>query len=395
MVKTLPEVLTRSQALGVGLSRKAIAHRMRTAQWQRPFPRVYVTYSGPLTDESRLAAALAYAGVGAALSHETAWARHGLRARREALHITVGDKRRVADHPGLVLHHTRSWDEGDRRTVRGLPCTNLERTVLDLVDAAKTPGAAAALIVDAVGSRRTTARRLRAALERRPNLRHHAAMTLVLAEAQDGAHSPLELMFSRNCERHGVPVGTRQDRQVLNGKVTYKDNFVEEFDLVTELDGLLNHDGAVEQFRDMDRDNANTEAGHVVLRVGWIAMLDRPCDVARQRASVLRKRGWQGLPTPCSPGCSVLSSRRDARPRRRGQAVGRPSTAVIGRGPGPTYFADGRISRPVTFSSRMCADQPARRAQVNIGVNSDAGTSAKSSTTADQNSTLVASTRSG
>ena len=43
----------------------------------------------------------------------------------------------------------------------------------------------------------------------------------------------------------------------------------------------------------------------------------------------------------------------------------------------------------------MCADQPAVRAHVNSGVNSSGGTSAKSSTTADQNSTLVASTRSG
>ena len=43
----------------------------------------------------------------------------------------------------------------------------------------------------------------------------------------------------------------------------------------------------------------------------------------------------------------------------------------------------------------MCADQPATRAQVNIDVNRSAGTSAVSSTTADQNSTFVASTRSG
>jgi len=43
----------------------------------------------------------------------------------------------------------------------------------------------------------------------------------------------------------------------------------------------------------------------------------------------------------------------------------------------------------------MCADQPAVRAQVNSDVNSVLGTSAWSSTTADQNSTLVASTRSG
>ena len=43
----------------------------------------------------------------------------------------------------------------------------------------------------------------------------------------------------------------------------------------------------------------------------------------------------------------------------------------------------------------MCAAQPAVRAQVNMLVNIDEGMSAWSSTTADQNSTLVASTRSG
>ena len=43
----------------------------------------------------------------------------------------------------------------------------------------------------------------------------------------------------------------------------------------------------------------------------------------------------------------------------------------------------------------MCADQPAVRAHVNMGVNIDAGTSAKSRMTAAQNSTFVASTRSG
>jgi hypothetical protein len=43
----------------------------------------------------------------------------------------------------------------------------------------------------------------------------------------------------------------------------------------------------------------------------------------------------------------------------------------------------------------MCAAQPPTRALANIGVNRSGGTSAKSSTTADQNSTFVASTRSG
>src|SRR5205085_9050726 len=70
-------------------------------------------------------------------------------------------------------------------------------------------------------------------------------------------------------------------------------------------------------------------------------------------------------------------------------------TSASDLGGGPTYLAVGRISRPSRFCSMMWADQPAVRAQVNIGVNSSGGTSAKSSTTADQNSTLVANTRSG
>jgi hypothetical protein len=43
----------------------------------------------------------------------------------------------------------------------------------------------------------------------------------------------------------------------------------------------------------------------------------------------------------------------------------------------------------------MCALQPATRAHVNIAVKRSAGTAAVSSTTADQNSTFVARTRSG
>src|ERR1700684_4530056 len=73
----------------------------------------------------------------------------------------------------------------------------------------------------------------------------------------------------------------------------------------------------------------------------------------------------------------------------------RYSTASTERGPAPTYFAVGRISFASRFCSRMCADQPATRAHVNIGVNRSGGTSARSSTTACQNSTLVGRRRSG
>ena len=81
---------------------------------------------------------------------------------------------------------------------------------------------------------------------------------------------------------------------------------------------------------------------------------------------------------------------------RRGLLEGHePEIDEAGRGPGPTYFADGRTRRFSFFCSRMCADQPAVREQANIAGASCGGTSATSRTTADQNSTFVSSGRSG
>src|SRR3954447_19683739 len=62
---------------------------------------------------------------------------------------------------------------------------------------------------------------------------------------------------------------------------------------------------------------------------------------------------------------------------------------------GPTYRADGRISLPVRCCSRMCADQPATRAQPNMAGYIGGGMFATSRTTAAQNSTFVASGLSG
>ena len=75
-----------------------------------------------------------------------------------------------------------------------------------------------------------------------------------------------------------------------------------------------------------------------------------------------------------------LGARRQRRlPAARGglhQLGAAPLTESAPRGLGPTYLAVGRISRPSRFCSRMCAAQPATRAQENIGVNSSGGTSA-------------------
>ena len=69
----------------------------------------------------------------------------------------------------------------------------------------------------------------------------------------------------------------------------------------------------------------------------------------------------------------------DSRCENRGQLADRGDRAL----PGPMYWAEGRINRPVRFSSSMCAAQPATREQANMAGVRSGGTSARSRTTAE------------
>ena len=57
-------IVTRAQAHRSGLSDRAIVHRVATGRWQRVHLGVYATFSGPLSRQARLWAAVLYAGVG-------------------------------------------------------------------------------------------------------------------------------------------------------------------------------------------------------------------------------------------------------------------------------------------------------------------------------------------
>lgn len=72
-------VLSRSQALACGLTDGMLETEQRARRWQRPFAGVYVTFSGPLPERTKVWAALLAAGRGAVASHSTAAWLDGLR----------------------------------------------------------------------------------------------------------------------------------------------------------------------------------------------------------------------------------------------------------------------------------------------------------------------------
>ncbi|GAA0898888.1 hypothetical protein [Virgisporangium aurantiacum] len=307
-------ILTRRQALAAGLTDEAIDAQVGAARWQRVYPGVLATFSGPVGREAQLWAAVLFAGTGAVLSHETAAELHKLVSEpAEVVHISIPVGRSVRARPGIVLHRSRNV-ERLRHPVLEPPRTKLEETVLDLTQTSPDLDSAIGWLVKAVASRRTTATRLLEALTARHRVRWRRELTNALSDVADGCHSMLELRYARAVERaHRLPHGCRQRRRGS----WYDDVAYIDFGVLVELDGRAAHAGE-RVFRDHRRDNAAVLSGAKVLRYGLADVTRRPCVVAGEVATVLRSAGWVGHPRSCGPGCPLPQQRGDSPVPRHG-----------------------------------------------------------------------------
>jgi hypothetical protein len=297
--------IARRQAASSGIDQQAMDSRLRNGRWQRLQWGVYATFSGQPSRETLLWAALLRAGPDAALSHQTAAERHGLIDEPSALiSITVPAARHPAQVkiPGVIVHRSDAILR-TRHPAMLPPCTRVEDTVLDLIQVAATFDDAYMWICRAIGRRRTTADRIRLAMDARKKMRWRREITVALGDAEGGALSVLEYRYVHRVERpHRLPVAYRQARVRQGTGNRYLDNLYEEYGVCVELDGTAAHP-ADEQWRDKRRDNANTVSGIVTLRFGLLDLGDRRCKTARAVATLLRSRGWTGSPRPCGPGC--------------------------------------------------------------------------------------------
>jgi Transcriptional regulator, AbiEi antitoxin len=306
-------VIARSQALEFGLSADAVRNRVRAGEWQRIQHGVYAAFSGEVTRESQLWAALLRAGSAAVLSHQTAAELYGLLKRPSALiHVTVpntsnpGETGRI---PGVIVHRSRILDR-TRHPVLLPPRTRIEDTVLDLIEGMDDPAVRYDLICQAVGGQLTTAARLRLALKRRRRFRDREEAESALADAGQGALSNLERWYLRGVERrHKFPVATRQARVSVGGQSIYLDNLYEEYLVCVELDGTAAHP-ASEQWRDKRRDRRNLAAEKIVtMRFGYsdLRTEQAQCRTAGEVVRVLRDRGPRTGVSCRLPGCPVLA----------------------------------------------------------------------------------------
>jgi hypothetical protein len=219
--------------------------------------------------------------------------------------VTVPRERHVVAVEGVRLHRSaRAVQAALGRCYP--PRTKIEETVLDLTQTARTIDDVCGWVTRAMARDLTDEARLREAMSLRRRLRWRADLHELIVAAAGGDHSVLEFRYHRDVEEaHGLPEPDRQVPFAGPGRRRgRRDRVYKEYAVVVELDGRLAHP-AEDKWKDTARDNAAAVDGVQSLRYGWAQVKWQACETAVEVAKVLRQRGWQGRPRPCSPACPV------------------------------------------------------------------------------------------
>lgn len=298
-------VVSRAQVLASGLTDSDIARKVRRREWARLFAGVYVDHTGtPSWEQLAWGSTLLHAP--AALDSWSALRASGLTlaAGHDDISLVVAAHRRVDDPPGVRTRRTRAWHRVTQLHLSP-PRVRLETAALTAASEAKTEDAAVGLLADVVQQRRTTAERLRIALDESLRLSRRSLLADVLTDVTSGALSPLERRYLRDVERaHGLPHGHRQRRVRSGDRLQIRDVDYTAFGIDVELDGRLGHEMAQDRWEDLDRDLRSLVSGTITVRAGWGQVL-KPCRLAAVVAAVLNARGWSGRPLRCGAECEL------------------------------------------------------------------------------------------
>lgn len=263
-------LITRRQAVALGMSPREVRHRVATGHWTLVHPGVYRAASAGRSPERDLLAACLGAGTEAAASHRSAAWLLGLCPAPDRAVITVPHRFAVS-LSGVAVHRSRDLDPGRTLVRNGIPYTDALRVLSDL--AAELEAAELSELVDrALARRLVTTDGLLAEIARRsrPGLSGPGRLKRVLvSRGFVGAPEPsvLEALAMRLFHRWGIPVLGREVK--VGGDGRYRIDFLIAPSLVVEVDGFAHHWSPEDKAYDDARRNRLRAEGLTVLVYDW------------------------------------------------------------------------------------------------------------------------------
>jgi very-short-patch-repair endonuclease len=300
-------LVTREQALSLGLSRSTWYRMLASARLFEVFPGVARLPGATPSPVQQILAAVLWQGPGAVVSHRSAasvWGADAVGDRPVDVIVARGSARPARD--GVVVH--RPTDRAELRPVlrSGVPVTNPLRTLLDL--GAVAPEAVPSVLGWFITSGFVRPAAVDAAIVRHSRHGRHGLVALRDALAGwsiDGRppDSELEVTMHRLVVSYGLPPVEFHAR-VAGYEVDF---LVVDSPVVLECDGWLSHGRDREQFEfDRRRDADLTAAGYIVSHFTWRSLVRGPGKVANRIRGVIQQWAPHLLPPESGAAASQI-----------------------------------------------------------------------------------------
>ena len=276
LVRRQHGVVTRRQLLELGMTPKAIQHRLESGRLHQVAWGVYAVGRAEVGEHGRWMTAVLSCGPEALLSHRSAAALWRIRPERPGpVEVTVPTalpRRR----PEMRVHRRRGLEER-RREIDGIPVTDPVCTLVDLATCAGD-GEVETAINEADFRDLVDPEALRASLDSLPRWPGVGRLRRLLdRQSLALATTELERRFLRIVRGARLPPPETQ-RHVTGHRVDF---FWHELGLVVEADSLRYHRTTFKQSADMRRDHDHVSAGRTTLRFSHGQIRYEPAYVAK------------------------------------------------------------------------------------------------------------------
>jgi hypothetical protein len=282
-------VLSREQALSLGVSRNALQYRTAPGgPWMRLLPGVYLTAAGRPTREQLEMAALLYGGPVSAITGPAALRSYELKApSTQVIDVLVPVRRQRSDRGFVVLHRTRRMPQKVLMT-GAISYVMPARAVADTVRGLDRLSDVRALVADAVSRHQCTIADLKAEVAEGP-MHDSARLRLAVAEVAEGIRSAPEGDLRDLIVKSGLPMPMFNPSLFLDGKFLAKpDAWWPQSSVAAEVDSRQWHESVERWEATMARDALLGAAGIVALHFSPRQLRTQPREVVERIAGALR-----------------------------------------------------------------------------------------------------------